>query len=492
MAPDRRLSALNMKDDRHLADLRGGQRADDERALALQHAPWLRMDAREPFLPLALGYTVFREDGDSPSFPRRISLPPGSDCAIEYAIWWDWDIEHLYELEHIWVYLDAAGRVMAADASWHGEWHAMQTADAPLSLLAGRVALYSEPGKHAFSATRQRLLERRQKTALGCGPRAGIGGVHVTPLFAGRIRERNVLDKQLVWTWLERRRFTPSWDFTQLVDLRDRIAVPWEALEAWIPERVTQVLAGLEADISPPQRRVLRIAHRGASAIAQENSLSAFRVAAARGADMLEVDLRFTADKVPVAAHDADLRRVYGVAGNIADCSLAELQQLTAGRGEPLLTLEEVAQSCRELMLGLYLDVKDVADEDAAGEAVATLRRHGLLEVTVFGSFRADWMAELKALFPQALTSILFASVHVEPVQLARSLRADFVHACWERLERPQDHLTPQWLDAVRAAGLGVMIWNEHRPEVIHDLHQLGIYGICADDPALLLPPQGQ
>lgn len=481
-----------MNDDRHLADLRGGQRSDDEHALALQHAPTLRMDAREPFLPLALGYTVFREDGDSSSFPRRITLPPGSDCAIEYAIWWDWDIEHLYELEHIWVYLDAAGQVIAADASWHGEWHAMQTSTSPVPLLDGRVALYSKPGKHAFAPSTRPLLERRPAVEFACGRGAGTGGVHVTPLFAGRIRERNVLGKQLVWTWLESKRFTPSWDFTQLVDLRERIAVPWEALEAWIPDRIRHVLAGLEAGTAPSQRRVLRIAHRGASALAQENSLSAFRVAAARGADMLEVDLRFTADKMPVAAHDVDLQRVYGVDSNIADCSLDQLRQLTAGRGEPLLTLEQVAQSCRELMLGLYLDVKDVADEDAAGEVIATLQRHGLLDVTVFGSFRADWMAELKALFPQALTSILFASVHVEPVQLARSLRADFVHACWERLERPQDHLTPQWLDAVRAAGLGVMIWNEHRADVIHDLHQLGIYGICADDPALLLPQQSQ
>ena len=122
--------------------------------------------------------------------------------------------------------------------------------------------------------------------------------------------------------------------------------------------------------------------------------------------------------------------------------------------------------------------------------AVDLLRRNGMLPGDRLCSFRADWMADLKALCPDALTSILFASRHVDPVQLARSLNADFVHPCWERFDRPQDWLTPDWLAAVREAGLGVMIWHEERPDVIRDLYELGIYGICADDPELLLPPQ--
>lgn len=92
-----------------------------EHALAARYAPIIQFDAREPFLPLAAGYTVFRTDADSPSFPRRIELSPTGQppaaTAIEYAIWWDWDIGHLYELEHAWVYLDSDGQVVRAEAS---------------------------------------------------------------------------------------------------------------------------------------------------------------------------------------------------------------------------------------------------------------------------------------------------------------------------------------------------------------------------------------
>ena len=46
----------------------------EERALAARYAPIILFDQREPFLPLAAGYTLFRADAPSPSFPREISL----------------------------------------------------------------------------------------------------------------------------------------------------------------------------------------------------------------------------------------------------------------------------------------------------------------------------------------------------------------------------------------------------------------------------------
>jgi hypothetical protein len=64
-----------------------------DRALAARCAPIIRFDIREPFLPLAVGYTILRSDADSSSFRRRIELnplgKPPAALAIEYAIWWD-------------------------------------------------------------------------------------------------------------------------------------------------------------------------------------------------------------------------------------------------------------------------------------------------------------------------------------------------------------------------------------------------------------------
>ena len=124
---------------------------DVDRELAARHAPVIRFDAREPFLPSLVGYTVFRTDDDSPSFPRQIELGarPGAVVAIEYAVWWDWDIQHLYELEHVWVYLNADEQLIGAEASWHGGFNDMAVNGA-LLLTDNRLTVYSEPGKHAF------------------------------------------------------------------------------------------------------------------------------------------------------------------------------------------------------------------------------------------------------------------------------------------------------------------------------------------------------
>jgi glycerophosphoryl diester phosphodiesterase len=61
----------------------------------------------------------------------------------------------------------------------------------------------------------------------------------------------------------------------------------------------------------------LVIAHRGASALAVENTLAAFAAAAAAGADGVELDVRLCATGEVVVFHDADLRRLAGRADRI-------------------------------------------------------------------------------------------------------------------------------------------------------------------------------
>ena len=114
-------------------------------ALAYEWAPRIRFDAKEPFLPLAVGHTVIQEPQKSPS--SKFQLDPGNGTLIEYAIWWDWDIEHLYELEHVWVYLDADGQLAKVEASAHGKLRLLADDDITQPLEDGRVTVFSEPGK---------------------------------------------------------------------------------------------------------------------------------------------------------------------------------------------------------------------------------------------------------------------------------------------------------------------------------------------------------
>lgn len=475
-----------MIEDEHFVTLNRYIPNEEDYALAERHAPILRFDVKEPFFPLAAGYTVFREDDKSPSFPRQITLKDRATAVIEYAIWWDWDIGHLYELEHVWVYINNADEVVAVDASWHGGWNAMQTEAGSPPLHDGRAIVYSEPGKHAFAATIGPMLERKKETVPNCGPGAGTGGVWITPLFEGVIHNRNRENNRIVRSYLQRRRFEPTYEFSNLFDVRAAALVPWDALNTWIPQRVDWWCRALETAIPYSQRHVLAIAHRGASAYAQESSPEAIRKAAEIGADMVEVDVRFTADNVPVIAHDSDLQRVFGVPGNISEMTIDAVKAATPAGKAPVQTFAELVKLCREVRIGLYLDIKAVNMEGMVTMTEA-LREHGMFKYAIFGSFRPDWVAEIKANIPDAQTSVLFSSAHVEPVSLALSVGADYVHPCWERFDCPQDYLTPEWLAAVRAQELGIICWHEERPSVIAALKALGVDGICSDMPDLLV-----
>ena len=469
-----------------LEDLDRAPQIDADHALARRYAPLIRFDQNEPFFPSAVGYSVFRADAPSASFPRDIALAADIAFAIEYAIWWDWDIGHLYELEHIWVYVDKAGALADAEASWHGSFHKMRDENGRLPLEDGRLALYSEPGKHAFAPSPRRLLERKAKTIASCGSHAGAMGVHVTPLFAGIIRDDTPINDRLVHTWLERQRFVPAFAFSQTFDLRRADLVPWSNLFNWIPARVARWTEHLRAIIPPAERRVLRIAHRGASAYAAENSLDAMRAAAELGADMVEIDIRASADDVPLVIHDGSLKRTHGIDGDVADLTMDELRRATAA-GKPIISFEEAAALCRELGLGLYLDIKRLTAESARA-IFESLDRHHYVRHTVFGSFRPDYLAEIKAARPDARTAILFGAVDIDPVKLAQSINADFVHPCWEnRAEQPHRLLTPEWIAAVRGANLGIVCWHEERPEEIAALMALGVDAICSDKPELLI-----
>ena len=75
----------------------------------------------------------------------------------------------------------------------------------------------------------------------------------------------------------------------------------------------------------------LIIGHRGASAVAPENTLAAFKRALDDGADGLEFDVRLARDRVPVVIHDATLRRTALIAGSIATLSSVELARVDVG-----------------------------------------------------------------------------------------------------------------------------------------------------------------
>jgi glycerophosphoryl diester phosphodiesterase len=181
------------------------------------------------------------------------------------------------------------------------------------------------------------------------------------------------------------------------------------------------------------------------------------------------------------------LQRVFGVAGTISDFTWQALRAMTPPDKEPLASLSELAKACRSLGLGIYLDIKEL-NFATLDTIFSALDEHDMMGATIFSSFRADWLAEIKAQRPTAVTSILFSSIHVDPAAQAQAIQSDYVHPCWERFDAPHTLLTPEWLASVRALGVGIACWHEERPAEIQALQALGVNAICSDLPELLLP----
>ncbi|GAG11531.1 unnamed protein product, partial [marine sediment metagenome] len=103
---------------------------------------------------------------------------------------------------------------------------------------------------------------------------------------------------------------------------------------------------------------VLRIAHRGASGYAPEDSLEAFRKAVKLKIDAVEFDVHHTKDGELVVMHDHNLKRTTDCLGSIHKCSLKELRKCHEPNGEPVPTLQEAIDILKGHCI-LKLDIKD-------------------------------------------------------------------------------------------------------------------------------------
>lgn len=212
-----------------------------------RYAPIIMADELEPFTPVAVGYTIFRQPGASPSFRRQVewsSTGYPASLAIEYGLWWDIDSGHLYELEHAWTFIDAQGQVVAVEASWHGMFGQIELDGKPI-LEGTHPVLLAQPGKHAMAGTIGPFEEIREWAEREVGPEAGKDGVLETELFRGKMPKTPENDTKAT-AYLQKLAFTPSWRFNKRFEVTRAMLIPWPAMEAWIPARVEWLLTQIK------------------------------------------------------------------------------------------------------------------------------------------------------------------------------------------------------------------------------------------------------
>lgn len=227
----------------------------------------------------------------------------------------------------------------------------------------------------------------------------------------------------------------------------------------------------------------IRIAHRGASGIAPENTLAAFKEAIEIGVDAVELDLQGTADGQVVVIHDGSLDRTTDQSGQIKDTSLQTIKQADAGSwfdpkfaGESVPTLTEALVSIADNAIAL-LEIKDVSLTESV---VRIVQKMDMVEQSVIISFNSSAIQTVRSLEPRLPTGYIIGSKkNIQPIQLCQQLGLLGSNL----LNVDHSLVTEDFIYEIRRRGITLWCWTVDDIDRMRELEDLGIQGITSNRP---------
>lgn len=228
------------------------------------------------------------------------------------------------------------------------------------------------------------------------------------------------------------------------------------------------------------------VAHRGNSAVAPQNTLAAFEGAWHAGADVLEIDVRLTADHQVVVIHDDTVDATTNGSGKLSDLELREVRLLDAGSwfapafaGQRVPTLAETTDLLRARKgMDLLLEVKGSWTATEVRRLTEPLREAGLADRTVVQSFWPDTVAALRTADPELRRGLLVT--HARDDVLDRCAELDVVMCNPQGTVLRDD---PGLVARLHDAGLRTAVWTLNEPEHWAAAVELGVDQIITDRP---------
>jgi glycerophosphoryl diester phosphodiesterase len=203
------------------------------------------------------------------------------------------------------------------------------------------------------------------------------------------------------------------------------------------------------------------VAHRGDSGRAPENTLPAYVKALELGVTRLEVDVRFTADGVPILMHDRTVTRTTNSTGPVSSFTLAQLQALDAGgwfhdkyAGVTVPTLHDVLDLGRRHGATFLVELKTRPTPQQMDDFLNQLRWLGMLGRVRVMSFDARTVLDVRAAQPGLRTAIIDYGQYRDPGSVLQYGSTYVVH---------QWSVTQARADRWRAAGIEIRPWTVDR-----------------------------
>ncbi len=256
----------------------------------------------------------------------------------------------------------------------------------------------------------------------------------------------------------------------------------------------------------------LIFAHRGANALAPENTLPAFEKALEMGVDGIELDVQATADGELVVLHDFSLERTTTGAGPLRAHTLAQLTGIDAGvrfdtafAGTPIPTLEQVFDLVGDSCV-VNVEIKNM-DWDGGrepGPLAHMIKRRSLHEQAIVSSFNPIALRKMRQLDPAIALGMLyftkpprtpgaagnfiqkirgvplkFLLLHLSRSWLSRSIAPDALHPHFASIDA-------QLIETARSRNQLVNAWTVNSVAEAHRLARLGVNAIITDLPDVI------
>src|SRR5215218_1090401 len=247
----------------------------------------------------------------------------------------------------------------------------------------------------------------------------------------------------------------------------------------------------------------VNLAHRGASTLAPENTMEAFRIAVEEGAGGLELDVHLTRDGHVVVIHDPTVDRSTSGTGAVSELTLDELHGLDAGhtfspdggptrpyggQGVRVPTLREVLQEFPGVAVNI--DIK-AGRPDADATVLGVLREANASGCALVVSTRHATVRRFRKISGGHISTGA-SRWEIGVFYLLSRLRLEwFLHPAYDALQVPIRHrgiplVTPRFVRAAHARGVRVDVWTINQADEMRRLLDLGVDVIMTDRPRTL------
>ena len=246
--------------------------------------------------------------------------------------------------------------------------------------------------------------------------------------------------------------------------------------------------------------RFARVGHRGAAALAPENTLRSLELAVELGCDMLELDVLSLIDGTLVLAHSNNLHEVsHGAArGRVGRRSLAVLRAVAP----ELPTFDEALAFVAERFPETVLQV-DLKQRGIEATVIGALNRHGVIERSWVSGFDAAGLRRVAAISPEVprsytlprdrlgiskrgpLAPVVRGALASIGAALPRRLPALLERARAAAATLHYSVATPAAIRTAHEVGAAVYVWTVDDAPTARELVRAGADGIITNDPRI-------